>query len=95
MQDNTESRNNPKDRNFDQEEVGGESKSTTGKKQKEEKEQDDYNAQDRNFDHGEVSGKPTAMGHEPTDEDDEKTEAGPDRHIDPSLRQGSGEEPHK
>ncbi|WP_276135147.1 hypothetical protein [Polluticoccus soli] len=95
MQDNTESRTNPKDRNFDQEKESGKSKSTDGKEQQEEKVQDDYNAQDRNFDQGEVSGKPTANGHEPSDEKTDAEPAAPNRNIDPSVRQGPGEQPHK
>lgn len=48
--------NNPKDRNFDQEQVSGKSRSTAGREHREEQAQDDYNAQDRNFDHKEVAG---------------------------------------
>jgi hypothetical protein len=54
--DGTHEQSNPKDRNFGQEQVSGTSKSTTGREQREEEAQDDYNAADRNFDHGSVSG---------------------------------------
>lgn len=55
-QDDKPQATNPKARNFGQPDVSGQSENTQGKKQQDERLQDDYDATNRNFDHTDVSG---------------------------------------